>query len=279
VKVTYLDEGPFANGTIEEVHLAGAPLVRVLAQVRFRGAHSLLRRGAAEIDDISVNLGRLGYVTVDEGLELSFELTADGVNQKPGSPVWAFHSTDQNWHVTLSPNFFSLHTSAYEGREDFVSRAVQVAGAISDVIGDIYAGRVGYRYINQLVGHDADSVRGLVRDELIGILDIPKGEVQLFGGLSEATFSFDQEPRPQQEVANGLQVRWGRLPVGLTTDPSLEPVSEKSWILDLDAFRNEQFLVKQDVLAARLNEFSERGYRFFRWAVTKKFLERYGVAR
>ena len=74
-----------------------------------------------------------------------------------------------------------------------------------------------------------------------------------------------------------ILARWGCLPSGATVDPAaVEPVTEKSWILDLDMFTTEPSPFQVDRVVARARGFAERIYTVFRWAVTDEFLVRYG---
>ena len=67
------------------------------------------------------------------------------------------------------------------------------------------------------------------------------------------------------------------LPPGATIDPAaIEPVAERSWILDLDVFSDRPATFSVDRLVDETKHFAEREYTFFRWAVTPEFLRKYG---
>ena len=74
-----------------------------------------------------------------------------------------------------------------------------------------------------------------------------------------------------------MLARWGRLPPGATVDPAaIEPVEEKSWILDLDMFSAASMPFTVDPVVDEVRRYAERIYAIFRWAVTDDFLVRYG---
>ena len=69
-----------------------------------------------------------------------------------------------------------------------------------------------------------------------------------------------------------LQVRSGLLPPGMAFDPSLAPLSEPSWVLDMDAFTVQAgFAFEPNALTAKLRTYAETCYSFFRFATTEAF--------
>src|SRR5690606_28897128 len=144
--------------------------------------------------------------------QFGLQITPEGVNQVPGERVWSFRSADGSWQMTLSPEFISLHTGDYLGRDDFVERTRNLLVALAPVIGEIGISRVGFRYINQLQSVPVDEMLKLVKPVLHGGLAVPLGRAQRGNAISEATFSVDG--------TSGLQPRWGALQAGVQLDPS-----------------------------------------------------------
>lgn len=72
--------------------------------------------------------------------------------------------------------------------------------------------------------------------------------------------------------------RWGLMSADVTFDPdAIEPIDEPSWILDIDMSsksKNREFSV--EALISEAQNFAERIYTFFRWAVQDEFLRRFG---
>jgi uncharacterized protein (TIGR04255 family) len=71
--------------------------------------------------------------------------------------------------------------------------------------------------------------------------------------------------------------RWGKLPRGMTIDPSLLPPSEEdSWIIDLDVSETEEMSFDVELLITKVRSYAERIYTIFRWMVTDEFIREYG---
>ena len=74
-----------------------------------------------------------------------------------------------------------------------------------------------------------------------------------------------------------LFARWGIVPAGATFDPdALEPIDQLSWILDLDMSLSVSRDFDINALINEGQDFSDRIYAFFRWAVEEEFLRRFG---
>jgi len=73
-----------------------------------------------------------------------------------------------------------------------------------------------------------------------------------------------------------VRTRWGSLPAGTTIDPGIEPAREPSFILDLDMFSTAPMPFDVVQVVTEAERFAERLYTIFRWAVTDRFLARYG---
>lgn len=273
-------EGPFSSEQIDEVPLAHAPLVRVLAQLRFPGAISTLKYGSSAIERLAAPLTNIGYPLLEEEQQVTLQITADGVTQVPAGRLWSFRSGDQAWQINLSPEFITLHTSAYGGRDDFVARLESLLEVVSGVMAPPGVNRIGFRYINQIAPATPEDIASLIRPQLLGGLAVPQGSARLAASLSEAMFSFDAgSTAAPGAIGDGLQARWGLLAGGVTLEPSLRPADVPSWVLDLDSFRHSNEAFESAALARGVHTLSMRAYRFFRWAVTEAFLERFGATK
>lgn len=262
-------ESPFGNDQVAEVALADAPLVRVLAQVRFPRLAAL----AAGDDAANAFAAAMGtdYPILNEQRELSVTITPEGVTQAPGAArVWQLRSADEQWQVSLGDSFLAVDTAAYTSREDFAARVVGAWRCFVDVVRPPFVERVGVRYINRVAdAATLDDLPTLVRPEALGGAMVAlAGGVRLSHSMHEALYHLDE--------LNGLQARWGVLPPGAVLDPTLPPVPETSWVLDLDAFRMGRNDVDPSQLDQHVQQLAERAYRYFRWVVTPQFLARFG---
>ena len=108
-----------------------------------------------------------------------------------------------------------------------------------------------------------------MRPEVAGILATP---------LAEDAHELVSQTLFRLPGSNGqLRARWGRVPARSTVDPAaVDPVDEPSWILDIDAFRQESSAFDVESIGSRARTLAERIYSFFRWVVTDEFHRRYG---
>lgn len=262
---------PFGNPP-GNVSLPEAPLIRTLAQIRF----PLFSAFQMDPDAIARAVaGSLAgeYPLYEAGHEVAMSVTPEGVTQAPVStPIWRLRSVDGLWQVSFGPNFLSLDTTAYTRRSDFAARLATAWQAFSEVATPPQVERLGVRYVNRVSDPaHMERLTELVRSEVLGVTAIQAGGAQLLSALSEATYA----------VADGtfLQARWGVAPAELAIDPSLAPLDTVSWVLDLDAFAQWPSGAMTAIDVGPLTEaLALNAYRFFRWAVTQKFLEVFGGA-
>ena len=266
---------PFGTGQLDEVPLERAPLVRVLAQVRFPRL-AALSVGDERANQIVRDL-QGDYPVLQVSSELVTTLTPQGMAQQTGpGRTWQLQDGDQKWQVTFAPDFVSLQTSVYVSRGDFVNRLNGVISSFTEAVRPPKTERIGVRYINRLADPYLADLPQLIRPEMLGGLAVPASEygVTVARSLSDAQYNF---PPIQTGVTDSLQVRWGQLPPGVIIDPSLPPADTPTWVLDLDSFRMGQEEWSSATISTSVLDLAERAYRFFRWVVKDEFLERFGA--
>lgn len=259
---------PFSSEPVDEVHLAKAPLVRVVAQVRYPSL--TVFQGANPIGPFAERVGR-DYPVSNEWHEMQLLVTPKGVTQQQSNTRgWQLRDADQRWQVVVSETFLAMETSRYSSRSEFIERFTTLVEAFEDAYSPPFAERLGIRYTNQLVGDElVKQVPELVRPEALGGMAVPLAGATLQLSLTESKFTLDR---------HGLQVRWGALPPGTTFDPQLTAPAEQSWVLDVDSFMSIGTVGRQLEFAAsslrpELDALADRAYRMFRWIVTDRYLE------
>jgi uncharacterized protein (TIGR04255 family) len=247
-----------------EVPLKNAPLVRVIAQLRFP---EILAVGQRDFVAPFQEAIRAKYPVLrqeqTQGILLGPAVLA------PAKPqiAWRFGDTDGHWRVSLTPEFLALETMNYVSRSDFFGRLKAVATALREHIEPAQVDRLGVRYIDRITGAAVDDIAKLVRAEVRGITGTIAA-THAAHALSESMFEVDDAR---------VLARWGFLPPGATVDPAaIEPATEKSWLLDLDMFSAAPMPFFVDQVVERAQRYAERIYTVFRWAVTDEFLVRYG---
>lgn len=256
---------PFGDQPLEEIHLASAPLVRVIAQLRYPQLASMADDTVAHAFAKEVSGD---YPLFEEAREVNLLIAGATISQQEQmtSQVWRLQTADGNWLVTLGRNSLSLEALAYAGRRDFCDRLVRLADTFIRNAAPPRFDRFGVRYINRVT--DAETIADLsklVRPELIGTaaLRLP-GDVALHHSLLEAQFN---------QGAHAMLVRCGVLPADTTIDLAVPATSLPSWILDIDSAVSGAGVVTADKITDLAADLAERAYRFFRFAVTRDFLK------
>lgn len=262
-------QGPLTGSPPEEVALLDPPLIRVLAQVRFPLIASIESQDFIGAFQEAI---RRDYPVLRPERSQSVVLGPAGVQEARTSVLWRFNDPRSGWRVTLAPDFVALETSRYSSRDDFMERFESALGALVASVEPAEVDRLGVRYLDRLVGEDLRDLHNLVRREVGGILATELRD-RTHQAFTECLFEIPDE-------AGMLRARWGMLPSGATIDPSaVEPIDERSWLLDIDAYRASEgdgpsFDIEAIVADARA--FAARIYSVFRWVVTDEFLRRFG---
>ena len=259
-------DNPLAASLPAEVPLPNAPLVRVIVQVRFPSILSIEKRDfVAPFQEVI----RKSYPVLRVEQTRGIVLGPDGPAHLLPNVTWRFTSVDEQWRVSLATDFVAIETTAYESRSNLLDRFEEVVGSLESNVGPQMVDRLGVRYIDRITGSSVDDIDRLVRPEMLGVAGTAAGKL---ANLSISEALFDLPTRPAQ-----MRARWGLLPKGGTVDPAaIEPIDERSWILDLDIFSLDSRSFDSARLLSDTRFFAERGYSFFRWAVTEEFLRRYG---
>lgn len=259
---------PLTGPIPAEIPLPRAPLVRVLAQLRFAPIASILKADFIAPFQEAI---RGEYGILETELAKSFEIGPAGVVTHPDTTnAWRFFDTTRKWRVTLAADFLSVETMAYESRADFLARLTRAIIALKQHVNPAVVTRLGVRYVDRVADATREDVVALVTSDALGILGTDIGQRAQFAVVDNL---FDIEDGQR------LRARWGMLPPRFTMDPvTIEPLDKPCWVLDLDASLEREQELDADALSAQSKLMSERVYRFFRWVVTDEFLRRFGGA-
>jgi uncharacterized protein (TIGR04255 family) len=254
---------PFRGPPPKEVPLPRAPLARVLTQLRFPPIWAIA--DPATIVPFQEQI-RGAYPLSDREVVQRIDLGSESQAAVRPEAVWRFQDRDKAWRVSLGPAFLALETLKYTSRQDFLARADSLIEALSKTINPQLVTRVGLRYLDRLDATALERISDLVRPEVIGSYSLFKAAIRHI--LANAEFA----------TAEGatINARWGMLPSGATYEPSiLEPIEDKSWVIDLDMYIEAQADFTNAVLTPQLESFAKRIYAVFRYMVTKQFLAYY----
>lgn len=258
---------PMAGPSPAEVPLPRAPLVRVIAQVRFPTILSI--RNPEEVATFQEKIRR-AYPILNQEQVRRVALNADYPASAPTiqeDVVWRFDDRNRKWRVSLATDFVALETTSYDNRQDFLTRLRSITEAVETTMNPQEAFRLGVRYIDRITGPALQDISKLIRREVLGVSLCPIGEAAETA-LTQTQFRAEE---------GSLQARWGFLPANGTIDPgTLEPIHEPSWILDLDMSSSAPLDFSADLLGNMSERFAQRVYSVFRWMVTADFLRFYG---
>jgi len=257
---------PLTGPAPKEVPLADAPLECVLAQVKFPMIMSI--NDPAFVGPFQEAI-RDRFPDLKEDRIKTMRIDPNGGTSETSVPIWRF-SDDEQFQVSLAPDFIALQTKVYKSRTDFVERLRYILTAFQRTVKPSRMERVGIRYIDRVRDATNINIKDMVIPEILGTLDTWMGET------SSHVFTESQI----DDDGYSLLVKWGRLPPQATLDPAVvEPMPTPSWVLDIDAFTvGDRTRFEADAVADQADFLAQKCYAFFRWAVTDTFLRTYGGA-
>ncbi|OAG71745.1 hypothetical protein A0J51_02982 [Gluconobacter japonicus] len=251
---------PFGGPSPRSEPLANAPLVCMLAQVRF--SRILKIEQPAGVSDFQDRLFQeYPDLTSIEAQGMRFVLTQTGTPeaQQVTTRVWRFQSQDGTFIASLTSETLTLETKSYPGRKVFLGKWHALLEVMQAVYVPAQTSRTAVRYINRIADKPVEEVASLVNPALVGVA-APDFFPCLSQTLSEASFTVDE---------GGLTLRWGIIPPQHTIDPNLlDGVAEKSWLIDMDVFSAEARPFRAADLRPVFENLAARAYSVFHWALT-----------
>ena len=165
-------EDPLTGRAPAAVPLKDAPLVRVLAQVRFPPITSIERPEFIAPFQEAI---RATYPVLRPERGQGFLFVGEGApsHTTPTQVIWRFHDTASAWRVSLAPEFLAIETTEYRSRTDFLARLETIVMALATHVGPQTIDRFGLRYIDRVRDVDAARIGELVRPEVLGVLGTP----------------------------------------------------------------------------------------------------------
>ena len=241
---------PLNFPTVEDIHLAHAPLREVICQVRFP---TILRIAHEEPAEFQERIrARFPALEVESGVVIEMEKLKPGGRVGFRPPVYRFHNRDRTCTVSLAPDFYALSTTAYRHWADFADHLAYAADAIQEVYAIPYATRIGLRYINILDATFTDSgafddVLHLLRDELTVMLK------------TDAILSPELAMQRIQATTDGdrFTFRYGLIHEGTPPEPK--------FVLDFDLYAEGN--IDLDDLLPRCDRYHRVIYNAFRWCI------------
>lgn len=260
---------PFTGDGEGQVRVkASAPLELVLCQVRWPELTKL--QGDLRVVALKFGESLEAYPFFSEIRDLAFSFTQNGVQPGEGSSVYQWRSLDGAWTVSFGRRFLTLHTLQYEGFADFQRRLDDVLDVLAGVVGLQAVERIGVRYVNRISEPSLiQNIDSYMRPEVLGYnsLSAHSGDVEVLATSNQAFYRVGDA---------GLQIRSGVVPSGETPDPSLPPLSSPTWVLDIDAHFEGNFLFSKPEVDGKVGRLADIAYDFFKHVVTAGFVREFG---
>ncbi len=272
-----MEPRPLQPTHIPEVPLPQAPLAAVVAQVRFAPILAIGQSRASEAVAAFQEELRSTYPHLTAEDTHQINMTSPSQIDVGHSRIWRLADSANRpsaWRVSLAQDFVSLETRQYHSRRDFLDRLRAVINATATNFSPTDSTRFGLRYIDQLTGTAASKVADLVVPEVLGVHASGNGLAQLRSSIVHSMM-LAQFLAPNDDT---VLARWGVLPPNTTHAPDvLDPVDERSWVLDMDMSTTRPHVFSDSSLVRTAEAFAESLYWLFRQMVKENFLRYHGA--
>ncbi len=258
---------------VDVVRLPKAPLIQVIAQVRF-GSQSVLgtHEGAGAVHEVLADM----YPRLLAEQQQLVTMTPSG-STVAAVPQYRLTDLKRTWSVVIGTEQLAVEATDYTNWTDLRSRLEAALHAIADITNLRVRERVGLRYINQIQPGDNGTFHGRVRSALLGPADDEGWQPHIMSALG-------------QIVANDGDARL-LLRVGLATPPLAIPGvvnggtatgyggTVSGYLIDIDCFNDEAQEFDTDETLEYFDQLNDVAYRCFCWAVTEDYRTHLTAAR
>jgi uncharacterized protein (TIGR04255 family) len=244
----------------ERVLYQKAPLIEVIAQLRFPPIYAIQTAAPAEFQErirrqfpfVEEN----SLIVLPGGVELPPEMRKLIISQ-PGEKVYQFLSEDKRDMITLAKDTIGFSTKKYVLWEQFLETINRAITALVDVYHPAFYSRIGLRYIDAInrerIGIKDTKWSELISHNILGELNIPIFEDNLLLANRQLVIRF-----PDGFGALLLQHGLG----------NINNMPTMSYVVDFDFYRESKTEIGD--ANAVLDRFHDLAGRAFRWCITNK---------
>jgi uncharacterized protein (TIGR04255 family) len=231
----------------EDFHLGNSPLAEVICQVRFP---TILGISKEDPVDFQENVREYFPELEIEQTVLISPLGHESVQSELKPRIFRFKDSEDNYSVTLAPDFFALVSKSYTTWIDFREKLQYVTEAIQSIYRIPYANRVGLRFINVFTientgTSDFEELTDIFCDSLVTLLRIPE---------IESPYVLNQEIRTRVNDDGDFTLRFG-----------LREETTNELVLDFDRYCTEKTSLED--LRSCCDRYHKSIYNAFRWAI------------
>lgn len=260
---------------VSTTKLAKAPLVQVLAQVRYAPVLTISR----SIPAIQEGLKKAGFPRYGKSEAQNIVLSSGAAPRVDTVERWDFLSRDKRTGVVLTPEFVVLHTNDYDTFTEFAAFLHTVFEVIAAEVEIDIVERLGIRYVDLVRVEDGESFSDYLKPGLVGFpfSEVPDGRFQQAFSSSQ---SIAQLPNSMLTVRclqsnNGTFLPPDLTPSVLHYDISLKP-QEVVTILDFDHYMAVDTDFAPEPLVANLDELHRVANKAFRAALKPFAYQKWG---
>ena len=248
--------------TTDRVSYSHNPLNQVVCQLRFP---SILKIEATLPVDFQESIRhefpifqeRQSQPSAQLPTELENALPPELRSLLPRGSGYDFISADTEWQITLTRDFLSLRTSAYNRWEEFSSRIKGPLTSLKQIYEPTFFTRIGLQYQNLIRRSESDlselAWSELIQPHLAGILSDSDVGPHVENCTQVATLRLEGD-LGQVRIQHGLVM--------------IEEMEETAYLIDSDFFTDQRTEVGDET--AILDQYHQRAGRLFRWCITSR---------
>ena len=245
--------------TTDRVSYIHNPLSQVVCQLRFPGILKIEATLPVDFQEsirheFPIFQERQRQPSAQVPTELENALPPELRSLLPRGSGYDFISADTEWQITLTRDFLSLRTSAYNRWEEFASRIKGPLTSLKQVYEPAFFTRIGLQYENLIRRSELD-LPELAWSELI--------QPHLAGILSDSNIGPEVEICTQVTTVR-LKGNLGQVRIqhGLVM---IEETKEAAYLIDSDFFTDQRTEVGDET--AILEHYHQKAGHLFRWCI------------
>jgi uncharacterized protein (TIGR04255 family) len=147
------------------LHLRNAPLIYVVAQVRFSPIVAIEKF----VPEIQEKLRHKGFPRFARGQVMEIALQADGAPKFNAVERFEFQDKEARLGIVLQSNSLAVHTNSYSNYEKFEEEIKTALMAVHRVADISLAERIGLRYVNLIRLQDGERWTDYLHQGLLGL--------------------------------------------------------------------------------------------------------------
>lgn len=237
-------------GSEVPVGLEGAPLVQVIAQVKFDSQSSFSKADGANL--LRDHLSDL-YPRLLQEQQQTFTAGPGGVTSTSVAQ-WRLTDLSKSWSCVVGPEHLTLETTSYTRWTDMRQRLADALTALEAVAHPRVRERIGLRYVNHIQPSADGSFAGRINPDLLGPMMRPGWRKWTAASLGQTIV----RDGPVQ-----LALRYG------TGAGVVDP--DDRFVVDIDCFDESPAEYQRDQLLSYFDELNGSTYRCFCTCLPQEF--------